>query len=475
MKWRLKHEIHGDKPWDVQAEAMDRSEGHTRYGYFLQQGLGKTALTLNDFVNSDADLNVVLAPQSFKGDWTLAPEEWGQPDIGWAMWPKPPLKTDKSLYIMNYEAVRSSGKETVARLMRERRVFFTIDESSAIKNPQSLTAKAVIELARGAVALRELNGTPLVKNVMDLYPQLRVLGQLNGMNPFAFRNRYATMGGYMGKMVTGIREDTEDELYEIMDRCSFRALTADWRDMPLKIYKTVELDMTASQRSHYHEMLEDFLTVVDGNEYNAPMVLTQMDKLRQISSCLIMNGDQHSWIEEPKNNPKLRAAKDIIEGGSNKATLVHVYRASGDMLFNEMEKLGYKPARIAGGMSTPDLLYEKRRFERDSDCRVLIGQEQATARGHTLIGREGTDRNTRMIFYENDFSLLYRLQIEDRNMRGLMDQDCVYYDLSTSPIDAAVCSILQEKKQLADRLDSVVKVARGFAKALRPSRVRQLQ
>lgn len=470
MKWHLHHEIYGDKPWDVQAEAMRRSEGKPKYGYFLEQGLGKTPLSLNDFIDSGLDGCVVLAPNTFKTDWALAPEEWGHSYIfsGTSDQHSHPhnigVTGEPWLYAVNYEAARAGRlKEMLVELFDKQRLMLVIDESTAIKNPQALTTKAVIELAKRAAIVRELNGTPLVQNVLDYWGQLRVLGELNGVNPYAFRNRFAVMGGYMGRQIKGMRN--EEELYAILDRCSFRALKQDWRDLPPKIYMPpVHLDMTSRQRKHYHEMMEDFFTEIDGVQVTAAMVLTQLDKLRQISSCLLMQDEQVQWLAEPKDNPKVKALHDIVGDGSyGKTIVVHFYRPSGNMLIEETQRAGLDPAYIRGGMTPEDLRFQKDKFNKDPNCRILIAQEGATHLGHTLLGGKGKDRATRMCFYENSFSLKERLQMEDRNHRGEQDQDCLYFDLLTSPMDGVVVEALRRKKAMADAVDDIVKTVRSEA------------
>lgn len=446
---------------------MRRSEGRPKYGLWMEQGLGKTASALNEFVDNGCAINIVVCPNSFQGSWLAAPVEWGVPDVFTAQFSKTDnasilKRGDQQLYTLSYEAIRfPSTRERITELMTAAPVMFTIDESSAIKNPQAKQTKAVIEIAREANRVRELNGTPLTKNVLDYYGQLKALGALSGKNQYAFRNRYAKMGGFMGKQVTGIDPDHEEELYAILDQYTFRALKQDWRDLPPQIDQVVALEMTQRQRKHYERMMEEFYTVVNGVEFSASMVLTQMDKLRQISSCVLIEGDRHEWIEKPDNNPKVRAVEDIIDSGAGKVILVYFYKQSGQVLLDWVTQAGLEPAVLGGGMKFSDIEEQKRRFNDDPSCRVMIAQEAAACMGHTLLGGEGSDRCTRMIFYENSFSLRDRLQMRDRNHRGDQDQPCNYYDLSTSSMDMKVINNLIAKKTMADTIDEVVKAVRG--------------
>jgi len=465
VKWHLKHEVHGTKPWAVQAEAMRRSRGHQRYGYWLEQGLGKTPLTLNDYVSlDDNELLVVIAPQSFKADWVFAPAEWGLGFLRSGMWPDEPMPHDweQGVYSINYEAVsRSKAARQLLKLVEARRVLLAVDESKALSNPNSGFTKSVLEVAKRAHTVRLLNGTPATQSPLDLYGQLRALGQLDGVNSFAFRNRYAVLGGFMGKQLLPDFKNGE-ELARLMDSCSFRALKRDWRkDLPERNYSTIHLEITDKQRRHYQTMLDEFYVLVEDAGLTANMVITQMIKLQQITSGFVLIDGRALPIEDPAKVPKVQTVKQLC-GGAGKTIVVHHYKASGQMLIDQLTREGLNPAFIQGGMQPYEVIEQKRRFNDESDCRVLVGQERAASRGHTLLGQPGNDRCNRIVFFENEFSLYYRSQVEDRNHRGEQDQMCTIYDLVSSPVEARAIEILVAKKEMVEALDQVVAVVRSM-------------
>lgn len=424
-------------------------------------GMGKTAIALNEYVSrDDVDLCVVVSPQSFKADWKLAADEWGVGYLNSGMWPHDPLPFTwkQGIYAVNYEAVsRSKAKEPLQKLLSERRCMLVVDESSALKNPTSGFTKSVIELCKRAKVVRLLNGTPMTQSPMDLFGQLRALGELNGWNSVSYRNRFAVLGGYMGKQIMPEVKNGE-ELAGILDGCSFRALKSDWRkDLPPKSYVPVHVELTDVQRRHYSTMMEEFYTLVGNDEVIAEMVITQMLKLQQISSGFLLDGKKVVRVVEPKDNPKLRAVLEIAGNTYGKTIVVHHYRAAGELLMEAMTRADLNPARIQGGMKAHEIIEQKRKFNDDPMCRVLVGQEHATALGHTLLGQPGQDRCTRMVFFENSFSLYYRSQIEDRIHRGEQDLLCSYYDVVCSPVEEATIKILTAKKDMAASLDEIIK------------------
>ena len=421
---------------------------------------------MNEFISAEnVDLNIVVAPQSFKLDWVLAPQEWGLGFLRTGMWPNdpPPFDWDCGQYAINYEAVsRSSIASQILKVLEKRRCMLTIDESKALGNPNSGFCKSVIELSKRAKMVRELNGTPLTQSPMDYYGQLRALGQLQGMLPTAFRNRYAVLGGFMGRQVTQEIKNGE-ELARILDGCTFRALKSDWRkDLPPKNYTSIHLEMTVEQRKHYQTMMEEFYVLVDDADVTAEMVVTQLMKLRQISSGVLLDGDREYTIEQPDKMPKVKAALELA-GGQGKTIVSHYFKISGRVLIDAFKKAKLNPAYIQGGMKPAEVVEQKDKFNTDSTCRVLVGQERATALGHTLIGQPG-DRCNKIAFYENSYSLYHRSQLEDRNHRGDQDEMCTCYDFIASPIDQVAVDALVRKKNMADEMDAIIKSVKAERK-----------
>lgn len=473
IPWILKHEKFGDKPWAVQAEAMKRSAEQARYGFLMDCGLGKTAATLNKWANSGLPVHVVICPNSFKKDWTLAPAAWGLHHVDAGFWPKHPVPTRatnrRQVYAMNYEALRGRGFDELVELMKAAPVFLTFDETTYLKHHDSQMSKAALDLSKRAKGVAELNGTPYTQTIMDFFAPLKCLGLLNGRNPKDFERRYASRGGYMGKQVVGWNPDTADELWRLIDSRNFRATKADWRkDLPAQIFSTVEVDMSEKQAKHYREMQDDFFTAsalvgdpLGGKlEVDATIIVTQMGKLRQISGGLLMKDGAHAWIDPPEKNPKARAVLEIARTGRGKTIVVYHYRPTGQMLRDMFAKEGLNPAWLRGRMDPEELSAEKARFNDDPACRVYVVQQEAGCMGHDMLGGYGDDRATKIAYFENSFSLRDRLQMNDRNYRGEADQDCTVYDVIASPSDRHAARQLANKKEAADDIDAALAALR---------------
>jgi SNF2 family DNA or RNA helicase len=92
----------------------------------------------------------------------------------------------------------------------------------------------------------------------------------------------------------------------------------------------------------------------------------------------------------------------------------------------------------------------KDQFNNNPGCRIILVQSRAGKYGHTLLGGEGNDHCSTMVFAENSYSLDDRSQIEDRIHRhGQTAESCLYVDVWGTTLDKRVIAALQAKENIA--------------------------
>lgn len=448
VKWPFRR-----PPMPVQVEAFKRSQDKRRWGHYLEQGLGKTAPTYADYVvwlqRGIVENMVVIRPGYLHSTWIDEAEKCGLslPMITWPDRPQLEAFPERSVFLIHPESLLYSGGQYLEWLLRARRCMLVLDEPSVLRNHAGPTAKKIKALSELAPVVRICYGTPDPEDPFDLYLQLRVLGEIQGWNPYAFRNRFCQMGGYMGKQIKGRKN--EAELAQIMNRCSFRALKEDWwKDAPEKLTGERTITMAGKQLQHYREMYAEFFTLLEerGNEIEvvANMVITQMQKLQQIArGFVLVDGKPHDLIPETKN-PALLAAQGVARETRGKLIVV----ASHNHAINQLERAlaKWNPVVMRGGMAPAAVTALKKVFNDDSACRVIVLQQVVGARGHDLLGQKGKDRCSTTLFYENLYSNELRQQTEDRNHRWGQDTNCLYLDLIAAPADRHAVKLLRVKR-----------------------------
>jgi hypothetical protein len=432
------------------------------WGHFLEMRLGKSPTLLNEFLllqkYHDVDRMVILSPNTYKKTWAMEVPAFGvltpvhafetsQIDEAYEFLEEHPKE---HILVINYEALIHEGPRKLLTKVVDAGVLLAADESIKIKNHASQTTRAALDFAPDAGYRRVLSGRPMTQGPQDIYPQLRFIGGLQGQNFFAFRNKFCTMGGFKGKKITGVKN--EHILTEVINSRAFVAKRIDWGRITEPEHYLMQLEMTPKQAKHYREMDEELVTMLDsGEEISVSQVVSKLLKLQQISSGFLYQPDGRIvFLDDPAKTPKMKAITELLEDEiSNKVIIPYHYSASGDLLLEVLKQ--YNPAviRSAGWMKKNERNAddEKKRFNTDPACRVILLQIQAGKYGHTLTGVEG-DRCTHMLFFENTYSYDDRSQIEMRNTAETQDWTNVYIDFVSSPVERNATDALQRKEDI---------------------------
>ena len=433
-------------PLPVQRVALDKAHNQKGYAFFLEPGMGKTAIVMAEFTDlhdkGTVDLLVVICPNTLRSNWEAEASKFGfKHDV--VIFPDP--APTNGMWIINYEKLVTTGVEDIYNEICKRKAYVVCDESHRIKNPKAKSTKAALALFDRAKIRRVMTGTPMANSVVDLWPQIRAIG-FHGIhkNPYTWRNRYGVMGGWMGRVVVGVQR--EDELKATLDDCSFQAKKKEWMSsLPPKAYYTLGYEMTKKQRDAYRIIYKDKFLSIDDQEVTAQIVITALMKMQQITSGFTIDDAGNVIDLVGAKNPKILAVEEALEDIEGKVILFAHYRHTIEMLHS---RFGEDAVKIIGGMNRQDIETAKAAFNTDDKVKYLIAQTATAKEGLTLLGSTKNPCHT-TIFVENTYSLIDRTQAEDRNHRhGQVADQVSYYDLAGSSVEARIVKALQEKKDL---------------------------
>lgn len=432
------------------------------WGHLLEMRLGKTPLLLNEFLLFRRDYGVkkafVLSPNKYKGTWALEAEKFGV-DVPLHVFDSNRRKefiefmraTSEGMVFVHYEALNSDANMALFESFVNGRTYLGADESVLLKNRQASMTKRAMVLSKKAAVVRPMTGKPSPQGVQDLFSQLRFARRLDGWNFFQFRNKFAIMGGYMGKKVVGVKN--EGLLQDIMRQCCFFARRADWGTDIECDYETIKIKMSKAQKKAYKDMEDDFITWLESGEaVSVDQVITKHLKQQQISSGFILDDNRTVHEIMPfEKTPKFQDLKDRLENYINcKVIIIAHFNETLNRLEEALNE--YNPAVIRGndymrrfGKNVDE---EKLRFNTDKKCRVILGQSKAVKYGHTLMGTH-SDPCLATVYYENSYSLDDRAQTEERN-QGEGQLGAIHVmDYVSSPVEGRIVKALQRKEQIA--------------------------
>lgn len=311
---------------------------------------------------------------------------------------------------------------------------------------------------------------------MDLYSQLTFLDpSILGLTSFyAFKNRYAEWEKKLDRRSGRSYETLKsyrnlDELKARIDQHAFRVTRAECADLAPKVYQKRFFELSAEQRRVYDSLRETFQAELrSGATLTVANVLTRYLRLQQVASgylpilesvpCPLCAGagcgpcDGTGTIEastgrvEPisDENPRLDALQLELEGCRGSVIVWCRFRQDVSDAIERATLIGRSAVRYDGSTGPEERVRAISDFQA-GNATVFVGNVVAGSRGIRL------DRAETIVYYSNSFSLLVRLQSEDRAEAIDRKRSTGVVDIvAEGTVDEKIVSALREKKSLAD-------------------------
>lgn len=351
---------------DNQKAAVEKLKSLKVGALFLGCGCGKTqtAVSLINTVD-DVDLLLWVCPLQTKNNVAEELEKCG------CRYPAE---------IVGVESIGQSDRvftETLERISKTKKAFLIVDESIKIKNIQAKRTKRLLQISKYAEYKLILNGTPITKNIVDIYAQMDFLSPkiMRNMSFYQFRDNYCHYkqwkrnGRVQKTVITGFANI--DHLLSIIDPYVYQCSL----DLGLsKHYRTVRWYMSEDERMAYDELKWDLFA-------------KHFEQEKEGAILAILSELQHSYCccEEKF---------DVIEGLIDEKTMIYCkYIRSKE----ELEK------RFPG---------------------VKVMTYGTGSLGLNL------QQYSRIIYFDKTFDYAFREQSEARIYRTGQQEDCEYYDLT---------------------------------------------
>ena len=220
---------------------------------FMEPGTGKTraAMTL---VNSTPCTDCFwIGPLRTYPTIQMEMARWGGMKMPTSCWGVESLSQSDRIYMNLLNEVEQS-----------RMPFIVVDESLKIKNAEAKRTRRLLEIGKRAEWKLVLNGTPVSRNLLDMWPQMEFLSpKILGMSLTEYKNTFTKwtrvtkrigMRSYTKEYVTGMENvDYLHSLRHYVYECDLRLnITQKWH--------TVNYCITDESRQRYNDIKEDYLS-----------------------------------------------------------------------------------------------------------------------------------------------------------------------------------------------------------------------
>lgn len=400
-------------------------------------------------------------------------------------------------FSITYDALLTPrGRDAVLKLVTGRRFMLVIDEGSRVKNPTAQRTKKVKALRRLAQYARLLNGTPTTNSPLDLYAQMQILDEhfwiKQGIGSWtAFQSRFAILKripiggeddrqadkgptevvgasaesvdayealgldavdvptaptiGRTIEVIVGYRD--LDKLHQMIQPMSTRVTKEQaGLNLPAKMYQRIPFELAPEQRRIYDKLRTEFMVELeDGRVVTAAMSMVRILRLQQVACGYLPNPDDPEG--EPilipgATNPRLQHFLELGEDlGKQQAIVWCRFTHDVDRITRELGPA--KCVRYDGPVSERDRGIALDRFRGDK-AQFIVAKAASMGMGITLVN------SAISIYYSNTFSLLERLQSEDRQHRIGQHNPVIYYDLvAERTVDDKIHKSLRENMEIA--------------------------
>lgn len=431
------------------------------FGFLFEMGCGKTLTaiaTMGAAYQMGAIKKVlIIAPTSVCSVWPKEFDEYADFKYNVAVLlgdKQKRLATLRSLEAFPFKALRvavinyeSTWREGLFEALQEWAPDMVIaDESQRIKEPSAKQSKALHRLGDIAKYKLILSGTPIQNNAIDLFSQYRFLDPtVFGTNFYAFRSRYAIMGGFDRRQIVGYKD--LDKLIQKEHSIAYRVTKEEALDLPEQTFLTQYIPLDGAAKYLYDRIKRDsFAELESGGQITAPTVLTKLLRLQQFTGGFIQADD--SARPELVFKGKIDALGDILDDyviyAGKKLVIFCRFRPEIDLISDTLKKRRIKYAAIYGDIKIEDRGPIVADFQQNPETKVFLAQIDTAGLGITLTAADTC------VYYSENFNYAAYSQSLARIHRIGQRNACTYIHLVVEKsIDETILKALARKEDLA--------------------------
>lgn len=457
-----------------------------------EPGLGKTAQAIRALKKlQDSGEQVfpalIVCPNTLKKNWAREFKRWW-PEVetqvikGSAVQRKKQFESGADVIIINWEALRGHSRlapygsvaltrcsdcgghdESVSQNRCEvhQRELNTIDFKAVVadeihrsKEPKSKQTRALWSATGNANIRFALTGTPIAKDVVDLWAILHWLSPKDWPSKTRWIERMVDtmLNAFGGMLVIGVKPHMQaefDKSVQPVMRRMLKSVVLPW--LPEVINERRDIEMSPKQKKAYEQMRDTMIAELEsGGAIAAPSILTQTLRLVQFASSSAVletdeqTGDVRVYLTEP--SCKVDALMDDINNndfGDDSVAVCAVSRQLIELLSAAMTKKNIPHGLITGAQNEDERQKAIDDFQ-SGKTKWILFTAQAGGVGVTLTAAR------RLIMLQRPWSLVDHKQALDRVHRigsEIHDSIVITDYVTEGTIEERVIDVLEKKAQ----------------------------
>ena len=392
-----------------------------------EQGLGKTVQALKACEKVDPQVLVIVCPAIMRGTWSHHVANL--------------MPVNIQVVINSYEwYVKLDNYKSLLKSIKGKKVAVIVDESHYIKTPTSKRTKTVQHLLSldNIVFKVLLSGTPVTRDVDDLYTQLKVFYPDFCRSIFEYRKKYMRcIHSYFGDVYKGFKNEyLRQEIINYLKSCSLRRTKKSaGLNLPSIVRQPVYIDINK-------KVAKESLSILD----YATKVINGVDDYTLYKTDLAEEASHIASIRKALGVAKvpqvLQYVEHLLQSGITKLVLFGVHVDVVNLIYESLKEKykEIKTHRIIGATTSTQREKIIKEFQELETPQILVANMVACGVGVTLT------KSHTVVFAELDFTPSNIMQAEARVHR--ITQEHIVnsiFMIANESLDAKILDLIKDK------------------------------
>lgn len=392
-----------------------------------EQGLGKTIQALKACEKVDPEVLVIVCPAIMRGTWSHHVANL--------------MPSNIQVVINSYEwYVKLDNYKSLLKSIKGKQVAVIVDESHYIKTPTSKRTKTVQHLLSldNIVFKVLLTGTPITRDVDDLFTQLKVFYPDFCRSIFEYRKKYMRcIHSYFGDIYKGFKNEySRQEIIKYLKSCSLRRTKKSaGLNLPSIVRQPVYIDINKKIAKESLSILDYATKVINGIDDYTTYKTDLSEEASHIASI-------RKALGVAKVPQVLQYIEHLLQSGITKLVLFGVHVDVVNLIYESLKEK-YKEInthRIIGATTSTQREKIIKEFQELETPQILVANMIACGVGVTLT------KSHTVVFAELDFTPSNIMQAEARVHRITQEQIVnSIFMIANESLDAKILDLIKDK------------------------------
>ena len=395
-----------------------------------EQGLGKTIQALKACEKVDPEVLIIVCPAIMRGTWSHHVANL--------------MPSNIQVVINSYEwYVKLDNYKSLIKSIKGKKVAVIVDESHYIKTPTSKRTKTVQHLLSldNIVFKVLLTGTPVTRDVDDLYTQLKVFYPDFCRSIFEYRKKYMRcIHSYFGDIYKGFKNDyLRQEIINYLKSCSLRRTKKSaGLNLPSIVRQPVFIDINKKIAKESLSILDYATKVINGVDDYTTYKTDLSEEASHIASI-------RKALGVAKVPQVLQYVEHLLQSGITKLVLFGVHVDVVNLIYEALREKykEIKTHRIIGATTSTQREKIIKEFQELETPQILVANMIACGVGVTLT------KSHTVVFAELDFTPSNIMQAEARVHR--ITQEHIVnsiFMIANESLDAKILDLIKSKIEI---------------------------